>query len=164
MYLLIPTRSYNEVRGFRRAAGAAWMAKRFTYQELSDQWGISLAAVKQRVRRGGWKRTRGNDRVVRIEVPSDVIEDSPVPPKKPQKTDDMGIREATLWPLVELTENHTKMIQELTGQLLTEKETNAALRERIATLEANLAHANRAPMPRVEDSLLGRFVRIISRK
>lgn len=40
-----------------------------TYKEIADRLGIKLASVRQTVSRRGWKRIKGNDGVIRIEVP-----------------------------------------------------------------------------------------------
>ncbi|GBR26663.1 acetyl-CoA C-acetyltransferase [Gluconobacter japonicus] len=114
--------------------------QRFTYQELAHQWGITVPAAKQRVRRAGWKRGKGNDGIVRVLVPEDTERmETAVPPKKPAESQALETLRDTVENLTSVTVRQAQRIDDLTTALLDSQEQNAALRERLATLEAHKA-------------------------
>ncbi|WP_255314071.1 hypothetical protein, partial [Gluconobacter oxydans] len=111
--------------------------QRFTYQELADQWNITVPAAKQRVRRAGWKRGKGNDGIVRVLVPDDTERmETAVPPKKPAESQALETLRDTVENLTGVTVKQAHRIEDLTTALLDSREQNAALRERLAGLEA----------------------------
>jgi len=111
--------------------------QRFTYQELAEQWGITVPAAKQRVRRAGWKRGKGNDGIVRVLVPEDTERmETAVSPKKTAESQALETLRATVENLTSVTVRQAQRIDDLTTALLDSREQNAALRERLAGLEA----------------------------
>jgi len=111
--------------------------QRCTYQELAEQWGITVPAAKQRVRRAGWKRGRGNDGIVRVLVPEDTERmETTVSPAKPAENQALETLRDTIENLTGVTVKQAQRIEDLTTALLDSQEQNAVLRERIATLEA----------------------------
>lgn len=143
--------------------------QRCTYQELAEQWGITVPAAKQRVRRAGWKRGRGNDGVVRVLVPEDTerMEITVSPVKTPENQALATLRD-TVENLTDVTVKQSQRIEDLTTALLDSQEQNAVLRERLATLEAQ-----KTPLPRAQylpqkpivqsrpQSLIGRVLRVL---
>lgn len=114
--------------------------QRCTYQELAEQWGITVPAAKQRVRRAGWKRGQGNDGIVRVLVPEDTERmETTVPPAKPLENQALETLRATVENLTSVTIRQAQRIDDLTTALLDSREQNAALRERLAGLEARKA-------------------------
>ena len=117
--------------------------QRYTYQELAEQWGITVPAAKQRVRRAGWKRGRGNDGVVRVLVPEDTERmETTVSPLKPPENQAIETLRDTVENLTGVTVKQAQRIEDLTTALLDSQEQNAVLRERLATLEAQ-----KTPLP-----------------
>lgn len=111
--------------------------QRFTYQELSEKWGITIPAAKQRVRRAGWKRGKGNDGIVRVLVPEDTDQiETTVSPKKPLESQILETLRDTIENLTDVTIKQAQRIDDLTTALLDNQQQNAALRERLAALEA----------------------------
>ena len=111
--------------------------QRFTYQELAEQWKITVPAAKQRVRRAGWKRGKGNDGIVRVLVPEDTERmETAVSPQKPAESQALETLRATVENLTGVTVKQAQRIDDLTTALLSAQEQNAALRERLAGLEA----------------------------
>lgn len=51
-----------------------------TYAELAERLGIEIASAKMRARRGKWHREPGNDGRTRVQVPVEVLNDTPPPP------------------------------------------------------------------------------------
>lgn len=120
--------------------------QRFTYQELAEQWGITVPAAKQRVRRAGWKRGKGNDGIVRVLVPEDTERmETAVSPKKPAESQALETLRATVENLTSVTVRQAQRIDDLTTALLDSREQNAALRERLAGLEARKATETTEP-------------------
>ncbi|WP_228119358.1 hypothetical protein [Gluconobacter oxydans] len=120
--------------------------QRFTYQELADQWNITVPAAKQRVRRAGWKRGKGNDGIVRVLVPDDTERmETAVPPKKPAESQALETLRDTVENLTGVTVKQAHRIEDLTTALLDSREQNAALRERLAGLEAREATETTEP-------------------
>jgi len=114
--------------------------QRFTYQELSEKWGITVPAAKQRVRRAGWKRGKGNDGIVRVLVSEDTDQiKTAVSPKKPVESQVLETLRDTIENLTDVTIKQAQRIDDLTTALLDSQQQNAALRERLATLEAQKA-------------------------
>jgi len=143
--------------------------QRYTYQELAEQWGITVPAAKQRVRRAGWKRGRGNDGVVRVLVPEDTerMEITVSPVKNSEKQALSTLRD-TVENLTDVTVKQSQRIEDLTTALLDSQEQNAVLRERLATLEAQkapLLEAQSLPQKPIEQSppqsLIGRVLRVL---
>lgn len=143
--------------------------QRCTYQELAEQWGITVPAAKQRVRRAGWKRGRGNDGIVRVLVPEDTERmETTVSPVKLAENQALETFRDTVENLTGVTLKQAKRIEDLTTALLESQEQNAVLRERLATLEAQktpLPEAQsllrkRAAQPRPQ-SLIGRVLRVL---
>jgi len=112
--------------------------QRFTYQELSEKWNITIPAAKQRVRRAGWKRGKGNDGIVRVLVPEDTEQiETAVSLKKPAEIQVLETLRDTIENLTSVTVKQAQRIDDLTTELLNSREQNAALRERLlAELEA----------------------------
>jgi len=111
--------------------------QRYTYQELAEQWGITVPAAKQRVRRAGWKRGRGNDGIVRVLVPEDTERmETTVSPKKTSENQALETLRDTVESLTGVTGQQAQRIEDLTTALLNSQEQNAVLRERLAALEA----------------------------
>ncbi|GAP24914.1 hypothetical protein GLF_1796 [Gluconobacter frateurii NBRC 101659] len=111
--------------------------QRCTYQELAEQWGITVPAAKQRVRRAGWKRGRGNDGIVRVLVPEDTERiETTVSPIKTAENQVLETLRDTVENLTGVTIKQAQRIEDLTTALLDSQEQNAVLRERLATLEA----------------------------
>ena len=111
--------------------------QRYTYQELAEQWGITVPAAKQRVRRAGWKRGRGNDGIVRVLVPEDTERiETTVSPIKPAENQALATLRDTVENLTGATVKQAQRIEDLTTALLDSQEKNAVLRERLAALEA----------------------------
>ena len=143
--------------------------QRCTYQELAEQWGITVPAAKQRVRRAGWKRGRGNDGVVRVLVPEDTERMvTTVSPQKLSENQAIETLRDTVENLTGVTVKQAKRIEDLTTALLDSQEQNAVLRERLAALEAQ-----KKPLPEAESlphkptsqsepqSLIGRVLRVL---
>lgn len=143
--------------------------QRYTYQELAEQWGIAVPAAKQRVRRAGWKRGRGNDGVVRVLVPEDTERmETTVSPVKPAENQALGTLRDTVENLTSVTVKQAQRIEDLTTALLDSQEQNAVLRERLATLKAQ-----KTPLPGSQSlphkpiaqsrpqSLIGRALRVL---
>lgn len=143
--------------------------QRCTYQELAEQWGITVPAAKQRVRRAGWKRGRGNDGIVRVLVPEDTERmETTVSPEKTAENQALETLRDTIENLTGVTVKQTQRIEDLTTALLESQEQNAVLRERLATLEAQ-----KTPLPEAQSllrkpasqprpqSLIGRVLRVL---
>jgi len=143
--------------------------QRYTYQELAEQWDITVPAAKQRVRRAGWKRGRGNDGVVRVLVPEDTERmETTVSPSKPPENQAIETLRDTVENLTGVTVKQAQRIEDLTTALLDSQEQNAVLRERLATLEAQ-----KTPLPGVHplpqkpiaqsrpQNLIGRVLRVL---
>ena len=143
--------------------------QRCTYQELAEQWGITVPAAKQRVRRAGWKRGRGNDGVVRVLVPEDTERmETRVSPVKNSENRALETLRDTVENLTGVTVKQAQRIEDLTTALLDSQEQNAVLRERLATLEAQ-----KTPLPGTQSllqkpiadsrpqSLIGRVIRVL---
>lgn len=143
--------------------------QRYTYQELAEQWGITVPAAKQRVRRAGWKRGRGNDGIVRVLVPEDTERmETTVSPVKTSENQALETLRDTFENLTGVTVKQAQRIEDLTTALLDSQEQNAVLRERIATLEAQ-----KTPSPGVQSlpqkpiaqsrpqGLIGRVLRVL---
>ena len=143
--------------------------QRYTYQELAEQWGITVPAAKQRVRRAGWKRGRGNDGVVRVLVPEDTERmETTVSPKKTSENQALETLRDTVENLTGVTIKQAQRIEDLTTALLDSQEQNAVLRERLATLEAQktpLPEAQSLPQKPIAQSppqsLIGRVLRVL---
>lgn len=143
--------------------------QRFTYQELAEQWGITVPAAKQRVRRAGWKRGRGNDGIVRVLVPDDTERiETTVSPVKPLENQALSTLRNTVENLTNATLKQAQRIEDLTTALLDSQEQNAVLRERLATLEAQktpLHGAQSLPQKPITQSrpqsLIGRALRVL---
>jgi len=111
--------------------------QRCTYQELAEQWSITVPAAKQRVRRAGWKRGRGNDGVVRVLVPEDTERmETTVSSIKASENQTLVTLRDTVENLTSVTIKQAQRIEDLTTMLLDNQEQNAVLRERIAALES----------------------------
>jgi len=143
--------------------------QRCTYQELAEQWGITVPAAKQRVRRAGWKRGRGNDGIVRVLIPEDTERmETTVSPVKPAEKQALETFRDTVENLTGVTLKQAQRIEDLTTALLESQEQNAVLRERLATLEAQ-----KTPLPEAQSllrkpasqprpqSLIGRVLRVL---
>lgn len=143
--------------------------QRCTYQELAEQWDITVPAAKQRVRRAGWKRGRGNDGVVRVLVPEDTERmETTVSPVKPSENQALATLRDTVGNLTDVTVKQAQRIEDLTTALLDSQEQNAVLRERLARLEAQktlLLGAQSLPQKTIAQSrpqsLIGRVLRIL---
>jgi len=143
--------------------------QRCTYLELAEKWGITVPAAKQRVRRAGWKRGRGNDGIVRVLVPEDTERmETTVSPIKTSENQSLETFRDTVENLTGVTLKQAKRIEDLTTALLESQEQNAVLRERLATLEAQ-----KTPLPEAQSllrkpasqpgpqSLIGRVLRVL---
>ena len=143
--------------------------QRCTYQELAEQWGITVPAAKQRVRRAGWKRGRGNDGIVRVLVPEDTERiETTVSPVKPLENQALSTLRDAVENLTNATVKQAQRIEDLTTALLDSQEQNAVLRERLATLEAQktpLPGAQSLPQKPITQSrpqsLIGRALRVL---
>ena len=143
--------------------------QRCTYQELTEQWGITVPAAKQRVRRAGWKRGRGNDGIVRILVPEDTERmETTVSPIKPAENQALSTLRDTVENLTGVTVKQAQRIEDLTTALLDSQEQNAVLRERLATLAAQKTPppgAQSLPQKPISQSrpqsLIGRVLRVL---
>ena len=143
--------------------------QRFTYQELAEQWGITVPAAKQRVRRAGWKRGRGNDGIVRVLVPDDTERiETTVSPVKPLENQALSTLRNTVENLTNATLKQAQRIEDLTTALLDSQEQNAVLRERLATLAAQKTPppgAQSLPQKPIAQSrpqsLIGRALRVL---
>ena len=143
--------------------------QRYTYQELAEQWGITVPAAKQRVRRAGWKRGRGNDGVVRVLVPEDTERmETTVSPKKTSENQALETLRDTVESLTGVTGQQAQRIEDLTTALLNSQEQNAVLRERLAALETQkkpLSEAESLPHKSTSQpgpqSLIGRVLRVL---
>lgn len=111
--------------------------QRFTYQELAEKWGVTVPAAKQRVRRAGWKRGKGNDGIVRVLVPEDTEQiETSVFPKKPEESQVLETLRDTIGNLTDVTIKQAQRIDDLTTALLESQEQNAVLRECLAGLKS----------------------------
>lgn len=143
--------------------------QRYTYQELAEQWSITVPAAKQRVRRAGWKRGRGNDGIVRVLVPEDTERmETTVSPVKSSENQALETLRDTVENLTGVTVKQAQRIENLTTALLDSQEQNAVLRERLATLEAQktpLPEAQSSPQKSTlqsrPQSLIGRVLRVL---
>ncbi|MFB9942966.1 hypothetical protein [Gluconobacter oxydans] len=143
--------------------------QRCTYQELAEQWGITVPAAKQRVRRAGWKRGRGNDGIVRVLVPEDTERiETTVSPIRASENQALETLRDTVENLTGVTIKQAQRIEDLTTALLDSQEQNAVLRERLATLAAQKTPppgAQSLPQKPIAQSrpqsLIGRVLRVL---
>ena len=80
-----------------------------TYVELADRLSVKVASARKMVQRHKWKRVAGNDGLVRIEVPIEVLpaprsrpSDSPLDSPSDSLTDIVPVLEAQISALKEL--------------------------------------------------------------
>lgn len=137
-------------------------ADRRTYQELADHWGVTVPAAKQRVRRAGWKRLKGNDGVVRVIIPEDTERMvTTVPLEKEAENKALETLRDTVSNLTDVTVKQAERIEKLTTALLSSQDQNTSLRERISELESLRNQVEQKTPSRRKKGLIERMLRVL---
>lgn len=103
--------------------------KIMTYADAASVLGVKVDSVKRRARNRGWKRIRGNDGLMRIGVPVEVLalseRDNP-PDSQPDHTGDIIRLEKT----VSALETEVRMLRERENGLIEDRDAWKAMAQR----------------------------------
>jgi hypothetical protein len=115
----------------------------FTYAEAAEKLGVSKQAVRQKVIRGRWPRTRGNDGQARVQIP-----EQPYPVRTPSVR---GPDVATLQAQIEALRAELARAEECSRGHRTDYERERERADQLlATLSATEAAAERGRLAEIE--------------
>lgn len=100
-----------------------------TYADAAKILGVKVDSIKRRARNRGWKRLKGNDGLVRIGVPIEILTSSEMdnPPDRPSDDTADTVR---LEKQVSALEVEVKMLRERQGELIEDRDAWKAMAQR----------------------------------